>query len=96
MLKSKSIQELFLVTMLLFFTSCGKESVMDEYIDLDSDSNAESVTSTEAGPTPEADLEVLKRWLSRWYTKQTVFNARRKKCFSGVSQDAYGPKYYQG
>ena len=47
MQKLKSVQEIFLVVLLLLIIGCGKEPVLDEYVDADTDTTPETNDSPE-------------------------------------------------
>ena len=64
MQKLKSVQEIFLVVLLLLIIGCGKEPVMDEYVDADKDTTPETNDSPEITTSTETDAAILKKYLN--------------------------------
>lgn len=71
MLKFKRIQEVLLVALLFLIISCGKEKVMDEYVDSEVETIAEPDDTRETTVATETDVAILQKYLD---LPETPFN----------------------
>ena len=62
MQKLKRVQEICLVVILLLIIGCGKETVMDEYVDIDT--NPETNESPEMTNPSATDADILQKYLN--------------------------------